>query len=114
MAALQAVTKPKIRKNDLVMVVKGKERGKTGKVMRVLPDEGRVVVERLNIVKRHSKPRGAASPGGIVEKEAPLQMANVMFFCERCNAPVRLGIKIAQDGERNRICRRCGEAVGND
>jgi large subunit ribosomal protein L24 len=104
----------KIRKNDMVMVVKGRERGKTGKVMRVLPDHGRVVIERLNIVKRHSKPRGAASPGGIVEKEAPLQIANVMFFCERCNAPVRLGVKIAQDGERSRICRRCGEAVGND
>ena len=114
MAAIQAVAKPKIRKNDLVMVVKGKERGKTGKVMRVLPDEGRLVVERLNIIKRHSKPRGATSPGGIVEKEAPLQMANVMFFCERCNAPVRLGVKIAQDKERTRVCRRCGEAVGND
>ena len=104
----------KIRKNDMVMVVKGKERGKTGKVMRVLPDHGRVVIERLNLVKRHSKPRGAASPGGIVEKEAPLQIANVMFFCERCNAPVRLGIKFAADGERNRVCRRCGEAVGNE
>jgi large subunit ribosomal protein L24 len=114
MAATQAVTKPKIRKNDLVMVVKGKERGKTGKVMKVLPDVGRVVVERLNMVKRHSKPRGAASPGGIVEKEAPLQMANVMFFCERCNAPVRLGVKTGQDKERSRVCRRCGEAVGND
>ncbi len=114
MATTRAAAKFKIRKNDLVMVIKGKDRGKTGKVMRVLPDEERVVVERLNIVKRHSKPRGAASPGGIVEKEAPLRISNVMFFCERCNAPVRLGIKVAKDGERSRMCRRCGEAVGND
>ena len=114
MATTRAAAKFRIRKNGLVMVIKGKDRGKTGKVMRVLPDEERVVVERLNIVKRHSKPRGAASPGGIVEKEAPLRISNVMFFCERCNAPVRLGIKVAQDGERSRMCRRCGEAVGND
>ena len=114
MASAAQGAKYKLRKNDMVMVVKGKERGKTGKVMRVLPGDGRVVIERLNIVKRHSKPRGAASPGGIVEKEAPLQIANVMFFCERCNAPVRLGVKIAPDRERTRVCRRCGEAVGND
>jgi len=106
--------KCKIRKNDMVMVVKGRDRGKTGKVLRVLPNEGRVLVERLNLVKRHSKPRGAASPGGIVEKEAPLQIANVMYFCDRCNAPVRVGTKIAQDGERTRMCRRCGESVGGD
>ena len=69
--------KVKIRKNDMVMVVKGRDRGKTGKVMRVIPDEGRVLIERLNIVKRHSKPRGAASPGGIVEKDVVLQFARV-------------------------------------
>ncbi len=106
--------KYRIRKNDLVMVITGRERGKTGKVLKVLPERGRVVVERLNLVKRHSKPRGAASPGGIVEKEAPIDLSNVMFFCERCNAPVRLGIKAAADKTRARICRRCGEAIGND
>jgi large subunit ribosomal protein L24 len=106
--------KYKIRKNDMVMVVKGRDRGKTGKVLRVLPNEGRVVVERLNVVKRHSKPRGAQSPGGIVEKEGALRIENVMFFCDRCNAPVRLGIKPAADGSRARVCRRCGEAIGND
>src|ERR1700681_722625 len=106
--------KVKIKKNDMVMVVKGRDRGKTGKVMRVIPDEGRVLIERLNIVKRHSKPRGAASPGGIVEKEAPLRIENVMIFCDRCNAPVRVGVKTADDGTRNRVCRKCGEAIGND
>ncbi|MGA9725676.1 MAG: 50S ribosomal protein L24 [Candidatus Binatus sp.] len=109
-----ASAKYKIKKNDTVMVVAGRDRGKTGKVMRVLPERGRVVIERLNIVKRHSKPRGAQSPGGIVEKEAPLDISNVMIFCDRCNAPVRVGVKIADDGSKSRVCRRCGEHIGND
>jgi len=79
-----------------------------------MPASGRVIIERLNVVKRHSKPRGAASPGGIVEKEAPIDISNVMVFCERCNAPVRVGIKAATDGTRSRMCRRCGEALGNE
>jgi large subunit ribosomal protein L24 len=109
-----ASAKYKIKKNDTVMVVTGRDRGKTGKVMRVLPERGRVVVERLNIVKRHSKPRGAQSPGGIVEKEAPIAISNVMIFCDRCNAPVRVGVKIAGDGAKTRVYRRCGEVIGND
>lgn len=106
--------KVKIKKNDMVMVVKGRDRGKTGKVMRVMPEAGRVVVERLNIVKRHSKPRGAASPGGIIEKEAALRIENVMIFCDRCNAPVRAGWKLNADGSKSRICHRCNEELGND
>jgi large subunit ribosomal protein L24 len=109
-----AAAKPKIKKNDMVMVVAGRERGKTGKVIRVLRGERRILIERLNIVKRHSKPRGAASPGGIVEKEAPLDISNVMIFCDRCNAPVRVGIKAAGDGSKTRVCRRCKESIGND
>ena len=114
MAQAKRTVKYKIKKNDMVMVVSGRDRGKTGKVMRVLRDRGRVVIERLNMVKRHSKARGAASPGGIVDKEAPLHISNVMIFCERCNAPVRVGIKAADDGSKSRVCRRCGEAIGND
>ena len=114
MAAHRHVAKFRIRKNDTVMVVTGRDRGKTGKVLRVLPDTGKLVVERLNIVKRHSKPRGAQSPGGIVEKEAPIQISNVMIFCDRCNVPVRSGIKVAIDGAKTRVCRRCGESLGND
>ena len=109
-----AAPKYKIKKNDMVMVITGRDRGKTGKVMRVLPDRGRVVIERLNIVKRHSKSRGAQSPGGIVEKEASINISNVMIFCDRCNAPVRVGVKAADDGTKSRNCRRCGEAIGND
>ena len=114
MAQAKRTVKYKIKKNDMVMVISGRDRGKTGKVMRVLRERGRVVIERLNMVKRHSKARGAASPGGIVDKEAPLHISNVMIFCERCNAPVRVGIKAADDGSKSRVCRRCGEAIGND
>jgi large subunit ribosomal protein L24 len=114
MAGQAAKTRTRIRKNDMVMVITGRDRGKTGKVMRVLPEHGRVVVERLNVVKRHSRPRGAASPGGIVEKEAAIDLSNVMILCERCNAPVRIGMKHAADGTKTRICRRCGESLGND
>ncbi len=108
------LTKSRLKKDDMVMVIAGRDRGKTGKVLRVLPDTGKATVERLNIVKRHSKPRGAASPGGIVEKEAPIAISNLMFFCERCNAPVRVGYKIAADKSKARVCRSCHEPLGNE
>jgi large subunit ribosomal protein L24 len=99
-----------IRKNDSVMVITGKERGKTGKVLRVLPDKDAIIIERINLVKRHSKPRGPQQPGGIVEKEASIHVSNLMIMCDKCNAPVRMGTKILSDGKKIRICRRCGEA----
>jgi len=104
----------KIRKNDTVMIITGRERGKTGKVLRVLPTRGRVVVERLNMVKRHTKPRGAGTPGGIVEREAAIDVSNVMVLCDRCSVPVRVGVKVGPDGSRSRICRRCGDVLGSD
>jgi large subunit ribosomal protein L24 len=100
-----------IRKNDSVMVISGKERGKTGKVLRVLLEKDAVIIERLNIVKRHTKPRGPQQPGGIVEKEAAIHVSNVMFLCDKCNAPVRIGRKVLADGTKVRICRRCNEAL---
>lgn len=100
-----------IRKNDSVMVIAGKERGKTGKILRVLPEKSAVIVERLNIVKRHSKPRGPQQPGGIVEKEAAIHSSNVMIMCDKCNAPVRIGQKLLADGKKIRICRSCNEAL---
>ena len=100
-----------IRKNDSVMVIGGKERGKTGKVLRVLQAKDAVIVERLNMVKRHTKPRGPQQPGGIVEKEASIHASNIMILCDKCNAPVRIGRKILGDGKKIRICRRCNEAL---
>ena len=100
-----------IRRNDSVMVISGRERGKTGKVLRVHPDKDAVLIERVNLVKRHTKPRGPQQPGGIVEKEALIPASNVMMMCDKCNAPVRIGHKIFGDGKKIRICRRCKEAL---
>jgi large subunit ribosomal protein L24 len=100
-----------IRKNDSVMVISGKERGKTGKVLRVNPKEDAVIIERINVVKRHTKPRGPQQAGGIIEKEASIPASNIMIMCDKCNAPVRIGRKILADVNKVRVCRRCGEAL---
>ncbi|HXV82173.1 MAG TPA: 50S ribosomal protein L24 [Candidatus Binatia bacterium] len=100
-----------IRKNDSVMVISGRERGKTGKVLRVLSKKDAILVERVNMVKRHSRPRGPQQPGGIVEKEAPIRVSNIMLMCDKCNAPVRVGRRVLADGKKVRICKRCGESL---
>ncbi len=98
-----------VRKNDSVMVIAGKERGKTGKVLRVIPKKSRALIERVNMVKRHTRARGPQLPGGILEKEASIHISNLMLMCDKCNAPVRVGKKILEDGEKVRVCRRCGD-----
>ena len=98
-----------IRKNDTVMVIAGRERGKTGKVVRVFAEKGRATVERLNMVKRHTKARGPQSPYGIVDKEAPIHLSNLMIMCDKCSAPVRMGKLRLEDGRSVRVCRRCKE-----
>ena len=103
--------KLKIRKGDTVIVRSGRERGKTGRVMRIVPEEGRVFIERLNMVKRHQKARSAQQPGGIVEKEAPLHISNVMLVCAKCNKPTRVGRVRLDDGRPTRVCKRCEEQL---
>ncbi len=100
-----------VHKNDSVMVIAGKEKGKTGKVLKVIPGKGVAVIERMNMVKRHTKPRGAQQTGGILEKEAPIHISNLMVMCDKCNAPVRVGSKILANGEKVRVCRRCGDPL---
>jgi large subunit ribosomal protein L24 len=100
----------KIRKDDQIMVVTGKEKGKTGKVLRVDPEKGKVYVEKLNMVKRHQKPSAKFKHGGIIEKEAPMHASNVMLLCGKCKGPVRTGKKL--DGDRRvRFCKKCGEVL---
>ena len=99
-----------IRKNDSVIVIAGRERGKTGKVLRVIPERGVAFIERINLVKRHSRARGQKQ-GGILEKEAPIQASNLMVMCDKCNAPVRVGRKVLADGTKVRVCRRCGDPL---
>jgi large subunit ribosomal protein L24 len=103
----------RLRKDDTVMVIAGRERGKTGKVLRVLPERNRVLIERINLVKRHTKPRGVQQPGGIVEREASLHLSNVLPICGRCNKPTRVGHRRLEDGRGLRVCRRCGELLDN-
>ena len=100
-----------LKKNDTVIVVAGKERGKSGKVLKVLPHKGAVVIERLNFAKRHLRAGGAHGKGGIVEKEAPIRISNVQLLCGKCNLPTRIGKKILEDGRKIRICRKCGETI---
>ena len=100
-----------VHKNDLFMVIAGKDKGKRGKVLSVVPETSAVVVERINIVKRHSRPGGKTPHGGIVEKEAPLHVSNVMVVCSRCDRPVRTGHSFLADGRKVRVCKQCGEAM---
>ena len=101
----------RIKKNDTVMVIAGRERGKSGKVLRVLPAAERALVERLNLVKRHQKARSAQSASGIIEKEAGIHLSNLMILCDKCNAPVRMGKRELEDGRSVRVCRRCGDQL---
>ena len=102
---------PHVRRGDTVGVIAGKERGKRGKVLRVLRESGRVVIEHLNMVKRHQRPTPRLRQGGIIEREGPLAASNVLVVCGRCDRPVRTGIKILADGRKVRVCKRCGESV---
>ncbi len=100
----------RIRKNDSVMIMAGKERGKIGKVIRVIPSEDRAVVERLNMVKRHRKPRGPQDTGGIVEKEAPIHLSNLMLIDPQDGRPTRVGFTVV-DGRKLRVSRRTGNVL---
>ena len=108
---IPTAAKSKIKKGDTVMVISGRERGKTGKVLSLRPVEGKVTVEKLNIIKRHTKPSQKIRQGGIIEREAPMSLANVMFLCGNCNKATRLGIRVLEDGRRVRVCRKCNEVV---
>jgi large subunit ribosomal protein L24 len=100
-----------IKKNDMVQVIAGKEKGKTGKVMHVVPKKDRVVVEKLNMVKRHMRPGAHSRQGGIVEKEAPIHISNLMLICSKCTDPTRVGYRILEDGRKVRSCKKCGEVI---
>jgi large subunit ribosomal protein L24 len=100
-----------VRRGDTVGVIAGKERGKRGKVLRVLPEKGRVIVEKINVIKKHQRPTQKVRQGGIIEREGPLALSNVLLVCGRCDKPSRTGIKVLGDGRKQRVCKRCGEPV---
>jgi len=104
----------KIRRNDTVLVITGKDRGKTGVVRQVLPKHGRIVVDGINQIKKHQRPTqqaGVPVPGGIVVRDAPLDASNVMLLCKECKQPARVGHRIRQDGAKVRVCRRCNADI---
>ncbi|MBW1981118.1 MAG: 50S ribosomal protein L24 [Deltaproteobacteria bacterium] len=100
-----------IKRDDTVMVIAGKEKGKTGKVLKVFPKKDRAVVEKVNFIKRHLRPGAYSRQGGIVEKENPLHISNLMVVCSKCTDPTRVGRKVLEDGKRVRYCKKCGEIL---
>ena len=101
----------RIRSRDTVKVIAGKDKGKIGKVKKVYPEKQRVLVEEVNIVKRHLRPRGPNQPSGIVEMSAPIHISNVMLVCPNCGEPTRVGYKFLDDGSKARYCKKCGEVI---
>jgi large subunit ribosomal protein L24 len=106
--------KKKLKLNDKVEVICGKDRGRIGKIIRISGKDDRVVVEKINMIKRHTKPNMLNQQGGIIEKEAPIHISNLMLICPRCAKTVRVGRKVLDDGSRVRICKKCGESVETD
>jgi len=103
----------KVKKGDQVKIILGKDRGREGKVKRVLPKENKVVVEGINIAKKHVKPRGEDQKGGIIKIERPLMASKVMVICPSCSQPTRVGYQVDKKGEKYRICRKCETVIGN-
>jgi len=100
-----------LKKNDLVIVIAGKEKGKSGRILKVFPRKNRALIEKVNFIKKHTRPSGQTRQGGIVEREAPIHVSNVMVICEKCNLPIRVGKKILDDGKKVRVCKKCGELL---
>jgi len=109
MESKMSVPKFRIKKNDLVMVIKGREKGKSGRVLKVLPEKEKVIIEKINFIKRHTRPHGQQRRGGILEKEAPLHVSKVMPLCEKCNKPARIGYRVIEGDKKVRFCRKCEE-----
>ncbi len=101
-----------VRTGDTVLVITGKDKGKKGKVISVDPKKSRVIVDGVNIVKRHTRPTQKLPQGGIMEKPAPVHSSNVMLYCTKCDNPTRIQKKFLEDGKKVRICKECGEVLG--
>ncbi len=104
------MVKTRLRTNDEVVVIAGRDKGARGKVIRVMKSDGSVLVSKVNMIKRHTR-QTQNSSGGIIEKEAALDVSNVQFFCSKCKSGVRLGVKTLEDGRKVRTCRACGEVL---
>ena len=101
----------RLRSNDNVLVIKGRDRGKQGRVQQIFAEKNKVLVEGVNVVLRHTKPRGGVRQGGIIQKELPIQAANVTLICSQCNRPTRPNLRSLADGTKARICKKCQEVI---
>jgi large subunit ribosomal protein L24 len=100
-----------IKKNDTVMVMSGDEKGKKGRVISVLSSDNRILIESINMIKKHMKPSKKYSQGGIIEKEAPINRSNIMLVCTKCDKTTKISQKILENGEKIRSCKKCGEVI---
>ena len=105
------MNKVHVKTGDTVVVLSGKDKGKKGKVLAVSPAEGKVIVEKINMVSKHVKPRRMGEPGGIIKAEGAFYASKVQVICPRCKQPTRVGHKIYEDGTKSRVCVKCGEAL---
>ena len=104
----------KVHREDTVMVLTGKDKGKKGRVIRVFPQQEKVLVEKVNMAKRHTRPTQQLPQGGIIEKEMPLHVSNVQFICPKCGKSTRVAHKILASGQKNRACKKCGEIMDKE
>lgn len=100
-----------IKKEDTVLVMTGKEKGKKGRVLSVMPAKSKLIIEKVNIIKRHMKPSRKYSQGGIIEKEAPIHISNVTLVCPKCGKPTRIGNLVMESGAKVRVCKKCKEVI---
>jgi large subunit ribosomal protein L24 len=100
----------RLKKGDMVRVIAGKEKGKSGKILRIISKKNRVTVEKLNFIKKHQKP-DAKGKGGILQKEGPIHVSNVKYLCGKCNSAVKIGYRILEDGKKVRTCKKCNELL---
>jgi large subunit ribosomal protein L24 len=100
-----------IKKNDTVLVISGDDRGKKGRVLAVDPKKNRLIVEGINMIKKHMKPSRKYTQGGIIEREAPINRSNAMLVCPKCDRPTRIGNKVLENGRKIRLCKKCGEVI---
>jgi len=101
----------KIKKNDIVQITKGKDKGKQGKVISIIEDGARAIVEGLNLAKKHKRQSRQDQKGGIISIEMPISVSNLMIFCKHCSKPSRVGVTVLKDGTKSRFCKACKEAL---
>jgi large subunit ribosomal protein L24 len=104
----------KIKKNDTVKVTAGNSKGLVGKVLKVYPDTNRIIVEKVNLIKRHTRKTSQADKGGIIEKEAPIAISNVVLICPKCNKPTKTSAAKLSDGRKVRRCKKCNETLSDE